>query len=110
MPRWKLLLDMPEFLDSAGPILNIPNQAANGSNRVNRGGSWNNNARNCRSANRNRNNPDNRNNNLGFRLCLSPAWKNHLYRTGRRAKFAPHKGVPGCGMPTSRGAALVDGS
>jgi len=39
-----------------------------GSNRVNRGGSWNNNARNVRVANRNNNNPDNRNNNLGFRL------------------------------------------
>ncbi|MBC8214856.1 MAG: hypothetical protein ISR90_00530 [Candidatus Marinimicrobia bacterium] len=36
-----------------------------------RGGSWNNNARNCRVANRNRNNPDNRNNNNGFRLVLS---------------------------------------
>jgi hypothetical protein len=35
-----------------------------------RGGSWNNNARNCRSANRNRNTPDNRNNNIGFRLAL----------------------------------------
>ena len=39
-----------------------------GSNRVNRGGSWNNNASNSRSANRNNNSPDNRNNNLGFRL------------------------------------------
>ncbi|MEB3233019.1 MAG: SUMF1/EgtB/PvdO family nonheme iron enzyme [Leptolyngbyaceae bacterium] len=39
-----------------------------------RGGSWNNNPRNCRSANRNRNNVDNRNNNLGFRLvCSSPS-------------------------------------
>ena len=35
-----------------------------------RGGSWNNNARNCRSAYRNNNNPDNRNNNNGFRLVL----------------------------------------
>jgi formylglycine-generating enzyme required for sulfatase activity len=35
---------------------------------VNRGGSWNNDARNLRSANRNNNSPDNRNNNLGFRL------------------------------------------
>ncbi len=34
-----------------------------------RGGSWNNNSRNCRVANRNRNNPDNRNNNLGFRVA-----------------------------------------
>ncbi|MBC8199512.1 MAG: hypothetical protein ISS67_06280 [Desulfobacterales bacterium] len=33
-----------------------------------RGGSWNNNARNLRSANRNRNDPDNRNNNNGFRV------------------------------------------
>jgi len=33
---------------------------------VNRGGGWNNTA--CRAANRNNNSPDNRNNNLGFRL------------------------------------------
>ncbi len=39
-----------------------------GSNRVNRGGSWNNNADNVRAANRNNNTPGNRNNNLGFRL------------------------------------------
>ncbi len=37
--------------------------------RVLRGGSWNNNANNCRVANRN-NNPDNRNNNNGFRIVL----------------------------------------
>ncbi|MBM4311952.1 MAG: hypothetical protein FJ119_13530 [Deltaproteobacteria bacterium] len=42
-----------------------------GSNRVNRGGSWNNNARNCRSANRNNNSPGNRNNNLGLRLAFA---------------------------------------
>ncbi|MDY6831966.1 MAG: hypothetical protein SWC96_09005 [Thermodesulfobacteriota bacterium] len=50
---------------------------------MNRGGGWNNNAQNCRSANRNRNEPDNRNNNLGFRLvCLS------VRRTGADAPSA----------------------
>jgi hypothetical protein len=37
--------------------------------RLVRGGSWNNNPQNLRSANRNRNNPDNRNNNIGFRVA-----------------------------------------
>jgi hypothetical protein len=37
--------------------------------RVVRGGSWNNNPENLRSANRNRNTTDNRNNNLGFRVA-----------------------------------------
>ncbi|MBK8193845.1 MAG: SUMF1/EgtB/PvdO family nonheme iron enzyme [Lewinellaceae bacterium] len=37
-------------------------------NRVNRGGSWGNNATNCRAAYRNNNEPANRNANLGFRL------------------------------------------
>jgi formylglycine-generating enzyme required for sulfatase activity len=36
--------------------------------RVVRGGSWNNNPENLRSASRNWNNTDNRNNNLGFRV------------------------------------------
>jgi hypothetical protein len=36
-----------------------------------RGGSWINNGRNCRSANRNHNDPANRNNNYGFRLALA---------------------------------------
>jgi len=39
------------------------------SKRVLRGGSWINNARNLRSANRNANTPDNRNHNIGFRLA-----------------------------------------
>jgi len=37
--------------------------------RVVRGGSWNNNPRDLRSADRNRTTPDNRNNNLGFRVA-----------------------------------------
>ena len=41
--------------------------------RLIRGGSWYDNPDNCRSAIRNRNNPSNRNNNIGFRVvCVSP--------------------------------------
>ncbi|NCO34758.1 MAG: hypothetical protein AUJ92_21530 [Armatimonadetes bacterium CG2_30_59_28] len=36
-----------------------------------RGGSWNNNPNNDRVANRNGNNPENRNNNLGFRYVVA---------------------------------------
>lgn len=36
-----------------------------------RGGSWNNSAENCRVANRNRNRPENRNDNNGFRLAAA---------------------------------------
>ena len=42
--------------------------AASGSNRVKRGGSWNNTVGNCRSAYRNNNTPSNANANNGFRL------------------------------------------
>jgi hypothetical protein len=50
-----------------------------GANRVLRGGSWNNNGRNARSANRNRNTPDNRNQNIGFRLALAHAQVDALF-------------------------------
>jgi len=40
--------------------------------RVLRGGSFNNNAGNCRPANRNNNNPGNTNNNNGFRVVRAP--------------------------------------
>ena len=40
---------------------------------MNRGGSWNNDAANCRTANRNTNDPTNRTNNNGFRLALNSA-------------------------------------
>lgn len=45
--------------------------AASGSNRVQRGGSWYNNANNATVSNRNNNNPNNRNNNYGFRVVRS---------------------------------------
>ena len=40
--------------------------------RLLRGGSWNNNPRNCRSAHRNHNQPDNAINNVGFRVVCLP--------------------------------------
>ena len=46
------------------------------SGRVVRGGSWNNNPRNARASNRNTNDPDNRNNNIGFRCAQRlPIWR-----------------------------------
>ena len=45
-----------------------------GAGRVVRGGSWINNGRNTRSAYRNRNAPDTRNDNCGFRLALAQGW------------------------------------
>jgi len=62
------------FAEKPYPVLGFcPEGPSSGSNRVNRGGSWNNNAANARASNRNRNNPDNRNNNLGFRLVAPRA-------------------------------------
>ncbi len=44
-------------------------RAVKGERRVLSGGSWNNNGRNARSAQRNDNTPDNRNHYTGFRLA-----------------------------------------
>lgn len=69
-----------EYRDHIQPLLafamhaytkRLRTEILEGSNRVLRGGSWNNNARNCRVANRNNNSPDNRNNNNGLRLALA---------------------------------------
>lgn len=51
-----------------------PDTVESGQHRVNRGGSWNSTARNVRAANRNRNDPGNRNDNLGFRLVRAQRW------------------------------------
>jgi hypothetical protein len=49
-----------------------------GAERVIRGGSWNNTARNARAAYRNWNAPENRNDNLGFR-CLSSRGRGYIF-------------------------------
>ena len=59
--------------------------------RVLRGGSWNNNGRNVRSAYRNNNAPDNRNNNNGFRLALAQAC---VGMTGNDPMFIPSGIIP----------------
>ena len=52
------------------------------SNRVLRGGNWNNNANNTRCANRNHHHPTNANNNIGFRCVRG-------IRRGADAKSQP---------------------
>ncbi len=50
--------------------MSIPWGGARSHRRVLRGGAWNNDSGNCRPANRNRNAPGDRNNNIGFRPCF----------------------------------------
>ncbi|MDJ0805854.1 MAG: SUMF1/EgtB/PvdO family nonheme iron enzyme [Gammaproteobacteria bacterium] len=62
--------DRPTPWDCVARSLHIPysNGKKADPRRVLRGGSWNNKPEWLRSSARNRNNPDNRNNNLGFRV------------------------------------------
>jgi Sulfatase-modifying factor enzyme 1 len=58
--------------------------------RVLRGGSWNNKPENLRSANRNRNNTDNRNNNIGFRVASTPSCRSFcVHGRAGRAEVRP---------------------
>ena len=61
-----------------------------------RGGSWNNNTRNIRSANRNRNNPNHRNNNRGFR-CV------YRFRDLKRSQNPEYSFVQGVRMKAGAG-------
>ena len=60
-----------------------------------RGGSWNNNPINLRTANRNNNTPDNRNNNIGFR-CASES------PVGPRCRASTEAGYATGGDPQAR--------
>jgi len=65
---WEWCLD---WLGSYGGDASDPKGPASGVNRVNRGGSWLNLARDCRSASRDGSRPGLRNSSLGFRLACS---------------------------------------
>ncbi|MEM9567873.1 MAG: SUMF1/EgtB/PvdO family nonheme iron enzyme [Cyanobacteria bacterium P01_E01_bin.34] len=73
-----------------------------------RGGSWNNNPENCRSASRNNNNRDNRNNTIGFRVvCESPSTllcQSWLMGIGRVYPKSPDPFRRCCGIQTSPAA------
>ncbi|MBN1423935.1 hypothetical protein JXA88_05195 [Candidatus Fermentibacteria bacterium] len=70
-----------------------------------RGGSWNNNAQNCRSANRNNNSPGNSNNNIGFRLVREHGHQQSRGLHGGRGSPAPvQPPVPAPGSPGRTGS------
>jgi formylglycine-generating enzyme len=62
---------MCEGNDRAAPAVRSCGGRFMGPRRVLRGGSFNKNGRNARSAYRNHNDPDNRNDNIGFRVVVS---------------------------------------
>jgi hypothetical protein len=63
-----------------------------------RGGSWNNNPRNCRSAYRNHNQPDNANNNVGLRVVCLPQ---------HPSTSEPREGIPAGAPEGSRPAPVI---
>ncbi|OQX06386.1 MAG: hypothetical protein BWK73_30965 [Thiothrix lacustris] len=75
-------------------MITLGDRSQAGVKRVIRGGSWNNNGRNCRSAYRNRNEPDNRNNNSGFRLILAQ----HAVGMGVNDQIV----IQSCGQPQAK--------
>ena len=78
---------------------------ASGSNRVKRGGNWNNNANNCRVANRNNNSPGNENNNLGFRLVSTTHGKDQrcpIHDRPRPANAGTNKAGTAGPVPVAR--------
>lgn len=72
-----------------------------GSNRVNRGGSWrNDDPSNFRGANRNRNDPSNRNDNQGFRLVSTVAPMQVTLLSNPSNPVSRHGGNETAGSPT----------
>ena len=67
---WEWCQDWYSSSYYSSSLINNPTGPDSGSDRVLRGGCWNNNATNCRCAFRNSNSPGYANNDLGFRLAL----------------------------------------
>lgn len=69
---WEWCLDYynPSLAGGENPYRTTPGSGDYGSVRVNRGGSWNGSAQGCRSAYRDFDSPDDRSNDLGFRVAL----------------------------------------
>ncbi len=68
---------------------------ASGSNRVLRGGNWNNDSSNCRVGYRNNNNPNNSNNNIGFRSVRSSEDSPQREHDSDPAAIPPAPDIPG---------------
>jgi hypothetical protein len=75
-----------------------------GDHRVVRGGAFNNNARNVRCAYRNRNNPNNRNRNNGFRVVVVHSF--HVVLDPGPA-WVPPEMSPGYGLATEVGCCAL---
>ena len=88
-------------------LYNRSRWTAMASSRVIRGGSWNNNPRNCRPANRNRNTPENRNNNLGFRVAAALPARWIPRRTGPAARLTRSRRLSGRANDDSSRPVLV---
>jgi hypothetical protein len=70
--------------------------------RVLRGGAWNNQPQNVACAIRNRNNPDNRNNNIGFRCAKTPPGQKEKSKI---PNFKPRPVFPESGGSRAAGSA-----
>ncbi len=90
-----------------------PGRGHKGSKRVIRGGSWNNTARNVRSAYRNWNEPGIRNDNLGFRLARAQqrvGWPAPDPTSVRSSRLAGGRKVPGRRCVGRRRRSRAEGS
>jgi hypothetical protein len=92
------LIDLRRYEHASRLISAIGRQHSAWLAQLLRGGSWNNNPRNCRSAYRNHNQPDNANNNVGFRVVCLPQ---------HPSSTEPLEGIPAGDQEGSRPAPVI---